>query len=60
MSKHQLVQWHQSSGEATLKLVSKKSLASIGQTQHSQTVQEEGLQAALLVAKGELLSVDQW
>lgn len=47
------------SGEAALKFVLKKSFTSMRQAQHSKTVQEEGLQAALLVTKGELLSVDQ-
>lgn len=46
------------SGEATLKLVLKNSFAWMGQTQHSGTVQEEGLLGASLVTKGELFSVD--
>lgn len=41
-------------GEATLKLVLKNSFAWMGQTQHSETVQEEGLLGASLVTKGEL------
>lgn len=47
------------SGEATLKLVLKKSFTLLEQTQHSKTVWEEGLLAGSLVAKGELSSVDQ-
>lgn len=43
MNKHQLIQWHQSSGQATLKFVLKKSFTSMGQTQCSKTVQEGSL-----------------